>query len=136
MQEVIFHEKHAHWGDKTLSVLNAEEYFQKIECTIDESIKGAASLSRYGITFDDNINIKYKTPPVTYVFLIENCMLKTSLLNHFMLSYLEMSKINNEYNTLLLSSFSTCVVSFHIWRMTWPGLIRNVSGCSQSPLQS
>ena len=28
-------------------------------CTIDDSIKGAASLSRYGITFDDIIDVKY-----------------------------------------------------------------------------
>ena len=65
---------------KHCSVLNlidrTEEYFQKFECTIDESIKGAASLRRYGITFDDNINIKYKTPPFTYMFFIENCLLK------------------------------------------------------------
>ena len=26
-------------------------------CTIDESIKGAASLGRYGITFDGNIDV-------------------------------------------------------------------------------
>ena len=26
-------------------------------CTIDEFIKGAASLRRYGITFDDNIDV-------------------------------------------------------------------------------
>ena len=39
-------------------------------CTIDESIKGAASLRRYGITFDGNINVKYKTPPVTNMFLL------------------------------------------------------------------
>ena len=31
-------------------------------CTIDESIKGATSLRRYGITFDGNIDIKYKIP--------------------------------------------------------------------------
>ena len=28
-----------------------------LQCTIDESIKGAASQRRYGITFDGNINI-------------------------------------------------------------------------------
>ena len=27
---------------------------------------------RYGITFDGNIDVKYKTPPVTYMFFIEN----------------------------------------------------------------
>ena len=31
-------------------------------CTIDESIKGAASLRRYGITFDGNIDIMYPFP--------------------------------------------------------------------------
>jgi hypothetical protein len=46
-------------------------YFQNFECTIDEFIKGAARLRRYGITFDANINIKYKNPPFTYVFFIE-----------------------------------------------------------------
>ena len=29
-------------------------------CTIDESIKGAASLRRYGITFDGNIDVQYR----------------------------------------------------------------------------
>ena len=28
-------------------------------CTIDESIKGAASQNRYGITFDGNIDVLY-----------------------------------------------------------------------------
>ena len=28
-------------------------------CTIDESIKGAASQNRYGITFDGNIDVMY-----------------------------------------------------------------------------
>ena len=28
-------------------------------CTIDESIKGAASQNRYGLTFDGNINVMY-----------------------------------------------------------------------------
>ena len=41
------------------------------QCTIDDSIKGAASLRRYGITFDGNIDIKYMTLPVTYVFFME-----------------------------------------------------------------
>ena len=45
-------------------------YFQNFECTIDESIKGAASLRRYGITFDGNINIKYKTSPLYAVLPI------------------------------------------------------------------
>ena len=27
------------------------------QCTIDESIKGAASLRRYGVTFDGNIHL-------------------------------------------------------------------------------
>ena len=44
-----------------------KSFWQRFTCTIDESIKGAASLRRYGITFDDNINKKYNTPPVTYV---------------------------------------------------------------------
>ena len=35
-----------------------------LQCTIDESIKGAASQRRYDITFDGNINIKYKTSPL------------------------------------------------------------------------
>jgi hypothetical protein len=30
-----------------------------VYCTIDEFIKGAASLRRYGITFDDNIDVMY-----------------------------------------------------------------------------
>ena len=46
------------------------------QCTIDDSIKGAASLRRYGITFDGNIDIKYMTLPVTYVFFHGNCMPK------------------------------------------------------------
>ena len=46
------------------------------QCTINESIKGAASLRRYGITFDGNIDIKYTTLPVTYMFFHRNCMPK------------------------------------------------------------
>ena len=63
-----------------------------LQCTIDESIKGAASQRRYGITFDGNINIKYNIPPVTYVFYIEIYLLKESPPKHFMLSYLQMRK--------------------------------------------
>ena len=33
--------------------------FDVVICTIDESIKGAASLGRYGITFDGNIDVVY-----------------------------------------------------------------------------
>ena len=40
--------------------------FTNVQCTIDESIKGAASLRRYGITFDDNIDVAYKTPQVVW----------------------------------------------------------------------
>ena len=47
-------------------IYNADDYFSTanlsietklFQCTIDESIKGAASLKRYGITFDGNIHI-------------------------------------------------------------------------------
>ena len=31
--------------------------FDVVICTIDEAIKGAASLGRYGITFDGNIDV-------------------------------------------------------------------------------
>ena len=49
-------------------------------CTIDESIKGVASLRRYDITFDDNIDIKYKKPPV---FLLTFFPLKCSNIGIF-----------------------------------------------------
>ena len=44
-----------------------KQTFKSFKCTIDESIKGAASLRRYGITFDGNINIKYKISPVLFL---------------------------------------------------------------------
>ena len=65
-----------------------------LQCTIDESIKGAASQRRYGITFDGNINIKYNIPPVTYVFFKEMYHLKESPPKNLMLSYLQMRKKN------------------------------------------
>ena len=42
------------WIDVLLCFLG----YQWVYCTIDEFIKGAASLRRYGITFDDNIDIE------------------------------------------------------------------------------
>ena len=40
-----------------LSVHNGKQTDSVFQCTIDESVKGAASLRRYGITFDGNIHI-------------------------------------------------------------------------------
>ena len=71
------------WDKSTVEILQKfvafSEYmnFNWVEAelsqyTIDESIQGAASLRRYGITFDDNIHIivQDSTSFVTYVFFI------------------------------------------------------------------
>ena len=51
--------------------------FDVVICTINESIKGAASLGRYGITFDGNIDV----------------------IVHFQhLSHLLFNQIQNQYN--------------------------------------
>ena len=54
---------------RTTGIENGKKYLPLcvVLCTIDESIKGAASLRRYGITFDGNIDKKYKTPPHFYL---------------------------------------------------------------------
>ena len=44
--------------------------WQLFQCTIDESVKGAASLRRYGITFDGNIHIWYNTTPILSLTLL------------------------------------------------------------------
>ena len=43
-------------------------------CTIDESIKGAASLRRYGITFDGNIDIMYPFPKLGWTKVAKHCL--------------------------------------------------------------
>ena len=53
-----------------------KQTWKLFQCTIDESIKGAASLRRYGITFDGNIDVMYpfyfQNNLVTYViFLVD-----------------------------------------------------------------
>ena len=60
------------------------------ECTIDESIKGAASLRRYGITFDGNIDIIVQN----YTSFVP-CVFFTKIVRFWnlnLLSYLEISK--------------------------------------------
>ena len=49
-----------------ISGLSIPMRFPYVQCPIDEIIKGAASLRRYGITFDDKIDVKYKTPQVVW----------------------------------------------------------------------
>ena len=39
--------------------LGVQTQLQRTICTIDESVKGAASQNRYGITFDGNIDVLY-----------------------------------------------------------------------------
>ena len=74
--------------------------WSNLQCTIDESIKGAAS-QRYGITFDGNINIKYNIPPVTYVFFIKMYIspkgITTKAFYTCCLTY-KWENINNYYN--------------------------------------
>ena len=65
---------------------------KSFQCTIDESIKGAASLRRYGITFDGNIDKKYKTPPHFYL-RFSTKGISSSKQN--MLSYLESNGHDN-----------------------------------------
>ena len=44
-----------------IEIVSKNSYLASVEsnCTINESIKGAASLRRYGITFDGNIDVLY-----------------------------------------------------------------------------
>jgi hypothetical protein len=54
-------------------------YLALVYCTIDEFIKGAASLRRYGITFDDNINIMYM---LMFIFSVKRTYLENIRKNH------------------------------------------------------
>ena len=65
---LMYSQKHEHilFRSNIISPFIFKRSFQLLihlqQCTIDESVKGAASQRRYDITFDGNIHISYKTP--------------------------------------------------------------------------
>ena len=69
--------------------------------TINESIKGAASLRRYGITFDGNIDVMYISKKLTY-------------LREFVMKLL-ISISNNSILPILQILFSFFRNSFAVW---------------------
>ena len=67
-------------------------------CTIDESIKGAASLRRYGITFDGNIDVMYIFSKLVEKRLPKHCpMLCEKMVQLLWYSHAYLKRIRNYF---------------------------------------